>query len=266
MLIAQVSDTHITAPGELLAGRIDSAAHLARVVDCILALDTMPDCLLLTGDLTDRGTPESYAVLRGMLARLPMPIYAIPGNHDRRETMRRAFADCPWMPREPGTPLSYRFELGPYAIIALDSLVEGEDHGRLGAGQLDWLQEQLDATSDRPTLVMVHHPPTNSGIAFMDGIKLVDADRFGVLISRHPNIERILCGHMHRSMHLRWRGTVVSIPVSSTEQLYLAFDPRAPLGTVQEPPGFQLHYCDPVDGLVSHGVPVGRFAGPFLEP
>jgi len=265
MLIAQVSDTHVTAPGELLAGRVDSVAQLARVVDCILGLDTTPDCVLLTGDLTDRGTLESYCVLRDVLGRLPMPIYAIPGNHDRREAMRHAFADCPWMPREPGSPIAYRFDLGRYAIIALDSLVEGEDYGLLGEGQLDWLREQLAATAQRPTLVMVHHPPANSGIAVMDGMKLRDAEPFGTLIGRHPNVERVLCGHMHRSMHLRWRGTVVSVPVSSVEQLYLAFAPGAPLGTVQEPPGFQLHYCDPVDGLVTHAVPVGEFAGPFLD-
>ena len=112
MLIAQLSDTHITGAGELLAGRIDSAVALARAVDTLLALDTRPNAVLLTGDLTDRGTPGAYAALRRVLARLAMPIYAIPGNHDRREAMRHAFADCGWMPREPGSRLCYRVELG----------------------------------------------------------------------------------------------------------------------------------------------------------
>ena len=265
MLIAQLSDTHITEAGELLAGRIDSAAALARAVDTLLALDTRPNAVLLTGDLTDRGTPGAYAALRRVLARLAMPIYAIPGNHDRREAMRHAFADCEWMPREPGSRLCYSVEIGRYALIALDSLVEGEDHGELGEAQLDWLRARLQEVRGRPTLVMVHHPPTASGIAVMDAMKLVDADRLGAIVAAHPNIERILCGHLHRAMHLRWRGSVVSVPVSTVEQLHLAFAADAPLGTVQEPPGLQLHYDHPADGLVTHAVPVGSFKGPIFD-
>jgi Icc protein len=263
MLIAHVSDTHIVPAGEMLAGRLDSAARLGEVVDAILALDVRPDCVLLTGDLTDRGHAEAYAVLRQVLSRLPMPVYAIPGNHDAREPMRAAFADCPWMPQAPGSRVCYRFQADPYAVLALDSLVEGRDHGELGPAQLDWLRAQLASDPGRPTLLMLHHPPVNSGIALMDGMKLADAAALGDIVASHPSIERILCGHLHRSMHVRWRGTIVSVPFSSVEQLELTFSPRAPLATVQEPSGFQLHYHDPAGGLVSHNVPVGAFPGPF---
>ncbi|MCC6533072.1 MAG: phosphodiesterase [Burkholderiales bacterium] len=266
MLIAQVSDTHITSPGTLLAGRVDSRAQLARVVKRIEALDTRPDCLLLTGDLADRGTPEAYAALRRVLAPLAMPIYAIPGNHDLREPLRQAFLDCDWMPRAPGSRICYRVDLGALVLIALDSLIEAEDPGCLGAAQLDWLRARLDESSPRPVIVMVHHPPVDSGIAAMDAIRLQDADALGALIERHRNVERIVCGHLHRSMHLRWRGTVVSVPSSSTEQLQLAFDPAAPLGTIQEPAGFQLHYFSPSHGIITHAVLVGDYPGPFFSP
>jgi 3',5'-cyclic-AMP phosphodiesterase len=264
MLIAHLTDTHVTAPGAMLGGRIDSGANLSRAVERLLALDASPDCVVMTGDLTDSGTPESYAALRHHLARLSMPVYAIPGNHDRREPMRQAFADCAWMPPEPGSPLCYEVELGPFTLIALDSLVEGKDYGALGARQLDWLRDRLVRASRRRVLVMVHHPPVNSGIAVMDAMKLQDAGPLGELMVAHPNVERILCGHLHRSMHLRWRGTLVSVPSSTVEQLHLAFDRHAPLGTICEPPGLQLHYDDPTDGLVSHAVPVGDFAGPYI--
>ena len=92
MLIAQISDTHIMPKGELLYGRLDSSMNLGLAVRQLFQLDTMPDCLLLTGDLTDRGQPAAYDHLREILKPLPMPIYAIPGNHDRRESMRAAFS------------------------------------------------------------------------------------------------------------------------------------------------------------------------------
>jgi 3',5'-cyclic AMP phosphodiesterase CpdA len=247
-----------------MGGRLDSAANLARVIDRVLALDTRPDCVLLTGDLTDRGEPDAYAVLRETLSRLPMPIYAIPGNHDSRETMRQAFADRAWMPTGPGSRISYEVDLGAFRLLALDSLVEGKDYGMLGVDQLDWLRQRLAAARTARVLLMVHHPPINSGVAVMDAMKLRDAAAFGDIVAAHPNIERILCGHMHRSMHSRWRGTVVSIPFSTVEQIHLGFAPDAPLGTIAEPPGFQLHYDDPADGLVTHAVPVGSFAGPYI--
>lgn len=262
MLIAQISDTHITSRGILLGGRLDGAANLARVVDRLLALDVQPGCVLMTGDLTDRGQPEAYARLRATLARLPMPVYAIPGNHDSREAMRREFSDCAWMPAQ--GRLCYEIDLGSFRLLALDSLVDGKDYGMLGADQLGWLEERLAASRAARVLIMVHHPPINSGIAVMDTMKLRDAAAFGDIVAGHPNIERILCGHMHRSMHARWRGTVVSIPFSTVEQIHLGFAPDAPLGTIAEPPGFQLHYDDPADGLITHAVPVGRFEGPYI--
>lgn len=262
MLIAHISDTHITPPGERLAGRLDSTARLAQAIDTIRGLDVAPDCVLASGDLTERGEPEAYASLRRTLAALPMPVYAIPGNHDRREALRQAFADCAWMPTEPGSPLCYRVPLGGLVLIALDTLVEGEDYGRLGEAQLAWLEAQLQATS-QPVLIMLHHPPVASGIAIMDAMKLRDADRLGAIVSRHGNIERILCGHLHRSMHVRWNGTVVSVPSSTVEQVSLTLGPRAALATIQEPPGLQLHYWMRGQGLVTHNVPVGSYPGPF---
>lgn len=263
MLLAHITDTHITPPGRKLAGRLDAAARLAQAVRTIQALDVAPDCVLATGDLTDRGEPEAYAELRRTLAPLAMPVYAIAGNHDLREPMRQAFADCGWMPQEKGSRICYAVPLGRLALIALDTLVEGEDHGELGDTQLAWLEARLRQFASQPVVIMLHHPPVDSGIAIMDSMKLRDADHFGAIVARHSNVERILCGHLHRSMHVRWRGTLVSVPWSTVEQVQLAFGSDARLATVQEPPGMQLHYWAPGQGLVSHNVPIGDFAGPF---
>ena len=263
LLIAHITDTHITAPGRLLAGRLDSAVRLAQAVRTLKALDVAPDCVLLTGDLTDRGEPEAYAALRRILAPLNARLYAIPGNHDRREPMRQAFFDCGWMPREAGAPLCYQAQVGDSTLIALDTLVEGEDHGEFGEAQFGWLEQRLEAAAAGPVLVMLHHPPVASGIAIMDAMKLRDAQRLGAIVARHPNIERILCGHLHRSMHLRWQGTVVTVPSATVEQVNLGLAPAARLATIQEPPGLQLHYRASGEPLVTHNVPIGDFPGPF---
>lgn len=264
MLIAQITDTHLTPRGCLLGGRLDAAARLARIVDRILALDTRPDAVLLSGDLADAGHPEAYAILRETIARLDVPAYAVPGNHDDREALREAFADAPWMPQAPGSRLCYTVDVGALRVIALDSLDPGRNDGYLGDAQRSWLAEALAAARDRRVLLMVHHPPVNSGVAVMDAMRLRDAEDFGRLVAARPNIERIVCGHLHRSMHVRWRGTCVAVCSAAVEQIHLGLRPDAPLGTIAEPAGFSLHYDDPADGLVTHAVPVGDFDGPWI--
>lgn len=263
MLIAQISDTHIMAKGELLYGRLDSSINLGLVVRQIFQLDTLPDCVLLTGDLTDRGTPSAYEHLREILRPLTMPIYAIPGNHDRRETMRAAFSDFEWMPRSPGAPIRYSFDIGRLRVCALDTLVEGQDSGALGADQLAWLDERLAEAGERPAIVMLHHPPVKSGIPSMDAMRLRSPGELGRVIERHANVERVICGHLHRSMHVRWRGTTVSVAPSTVDQIFLAFQRHTPPAAIAEPIGFQLHYWDDDDRLITHVAAVGEFDGPF---
>jgi 3',5'-cyclic-AMP phosphodiesterase len=55
MLIAQITDTHITAPGTLLMGIVDTASALAQAVAALNLLDPSPDLVVLTGDLVESG-------------------------------------------------------------------------------------------------------------------------------------------------------------------------------------------------------------------
>ena len=82
MLIAQISDLHVRPAGALAYGVSETNLSTEHAVHALLRLDPAPDCVLVTGDLTDCGLDEEYALLSGLLARLPMPVYAVPGNHD----------------------------------------------------------------------------------------------------------------------------------------------------------------------------------------
>ena len=121
MLIAQISDMHVTAEGTLLYDRIDTAGYLERAVAHVLDLDPRPDVVIATGDLVDGGKPEEYARLRRLLAPLPMPVYLIPGNHDARDPLRAAFPDHAYLPKDGF--LQYTIEDHPLRLIALDTLV-----------------------------------------------------------------------------------------------------------------------------------------------
>src|SRR3546814_14606452 len=66
-----------------------------------------PDIVVVSGDLVDFGRPDEYAALHPELARLHMPCYLVPGNHDNREHLRAAFADHRYLPIRPDAPLDW---------------------------------------------------------------------------------------------------------------------------------------------------------------
>ena len=124
MLIAHITDTHITLPGALAYGKVDTAALLRRCVDELLALDPAPELIVHTGDLVDRGAADEYAHLRAIVAPLKAPLLAIPGNHDERAAMRAAFAAEGYLPHQ--GHLQFTLEYGGLRIVGLDTLVPGQ--------------------------------------------------------------------------------------------------------------------------------------------
>ena len=261
MILAQLSDPHICAPGERLFGRADTTAALEEAIRCLGHSPTPPDLVVITGDLTERGRPEEYAELRRILAALAAPFVVLPGNHDRRAPLRAAFADLGVLPAT--DPLAYTVESFPVRLICLDSLIEGMGRGRLGPEQLAWLDHRLTEAPARPTVVALHHPPFPTGISHVDAVGLEDADAFAAVIARHRQVERVIAGHVHRAMQRRWAGTVASTAPSSTHAVTLDLRPGAAAAYIYEPPALQLlHWQDGI-GLVGHILPIGRFDGPY---
>lgn len=260
MLLAQISDMHVKAEGELLYRRIDTPGFLEQAVAHLNALDPRPDLVVATGDLVEGGKPEEYAHLKRLLAPLAMPVHLIPGNHDARDALREVFADHTYLPADGF--LQYAIEGLPVRLIALDTLVPGKGHGELCKERLDWLEARL-AESDRPTILFMHHPPFDCGISAFDGMRLMQGEaRLAELVRRHGNVERVMCGHVHRPIQVRWAGTMASIAPSTAHQATLDLADKAPLSLMMEPPGLALHLWRPGTGLVTHVSYVGTYVGP----
>lgn len=265
MLIAHISDMHFLRDGVLSFGKVDTHAHLERCIDAIQDFEPAPDVVLITGDLTNDGDLPAYQEMAELLARLDKPLYPIPGNHDDRELLRAAFPDIRAL--SPEGSLHYAVEDWPVRIIALDSSVDGKPYGRLGEEQLDWLSSTLAADRKRPTLVMLHHPPFKTGIGHMDWSMLRDSEALARVIGGHPQVERVLCGHVHRPIQTRFAGTIALIAPGIAHQIKLTLDEgRGPW--TMEPPGFLIHRWSAEDGLITHELPIGSFGpeGGFGDP
>jgi Icc protein len=261
MLIAQLSDPHFM-PNVRLFGRLDTAGFLERAVAHLNTLEL--DVVLITGDLTNDGDEQVYAAFAGIVSGLRAPYFVLTGNHDDRELMRQRFG-AGYMPE--GGPLTYVIDRFAVRLIALDTLVPGETWGRLGPEQLAWLDARLGEMPERPTVVALHHPPFRIGIGHLDWSMLRDADALAAVLGRHRQVERVVCGHVHRSIQCRFAGTLAQTAPSCAHQAELVFG-DAPATWICEPPALLLHRWDLADGLVSHVSLIGDYgpAGRFDEP
>lgn len=241
MLLCQISDPHIVREGTLAYGRIDTPRLLERAVGKILALPRLPDALVATGDLTDHATAEEYGLLRELLAPLAarMPVYLAVGNHDGRDALRAAFPEHRHLAGEGGF-VQYAVDAGPLRLIVLDTLVPGAPGGRLCADRLAWLDRAL-SQSDLPTIVAQHHPPLVTGLTIMDAMALEDPAAEEAIVVRHPQVERVICGHYHRNIQARFGGTLASVCPSVAHQLKLNLEPGADIRFTFEPSQFHLH-------------------------
>ena len=230
MLIAHTSDFHIFADApETSLVRSDIVEATRKVVADIANFSPRIDAVMITGDLADGGSADDYALVKDILSPIKVPIFAVPGNHDARMGFRAAFEDR--LPFGPGPKLDYETSIADLRIIALDTLIEGEVPGGLDDGQIDWLAERLAETTERLTLILMHHPAFPSTIKTLDQMALLGGhSKFETLITQYRGPLRILSGHIHRPYQTLWNGVwcAVSGGPSFQHALKMAHDAPEP--------------------------------------
>lgn len=246
MLIAQITDLHLGFhpgdPDEPNRRRLDRA--LKAVAETV----PRPDLLLLTGDLAEEGDDlVSYRALREAIAGLPFPVHFALGNHDSRAPFLEIF---PEQPTAEGF-VQYAIEDERLRILVLDTLEEGRHGGNLCEIRIRWLAERLAEAPDRPTLIVLHHPPVPTGLSWMS--ENPDAPwthRLRETVAGHANVVALVAGHLHRPIVTAWAGTVLAICPSTAPQVALdlaPIDPELPDGRpmiVADAPGYALHRWD----------------------
>jgi 3',5'-cyclic AMP phosphodiesterase CpdA len=267
--IAQISDLHIKPPDTLAYGRVDTAKALERCVAALNEFNPAPDFVVISGDLVDTPTEREYEYLKLLLAPLKLPIAAIPGNHDSREMMRAAFPQGAYA--FSSGPLNQKIEAGPLDLLLLDSTVPGKPHGQLDASTLQWLDATLASSVDRPALLFLHHPPFTTGIWHMDRQCLLNAGELAQVIRRHPRVQLVATGHVHRATLTMFAGVATTICPAPNHAVDLDLGHFREPSFKVEPPAFHLHAWFPGEGfghLVTHQIPIGRFDGPhpFFGP
>jgi len=258
MIIAQITDLHLRTDGRRLKGLVDSEARLDAAITHLNALSPRPDLVLATGDLANKAHTQDYVALRRAFDRLEMPSYVIPGNHDDRAMLRDIFADMGYLP-ESGPFLHYVIEDYPLRLIGLDTMHPGSDGGEFCAERRAWLDDRLTEQQERPTLIFMHHPPFETRIGYMDKLAFIGAAELEAVVARHPQVLRVIAGHMHRDITVAWGGTIATVASSLVFQMALDLAPGAPSAFVLEPPAANIYYYHPGQGIIQHRSVIGDF-------
>jgi 3',5'-cyclic AMP phosphodiesterase CpdA len=263
MLICQLTDLHVRPVGKPANRVSETNMFTERAFRAVARLTPRPDVVVITGDLTECGLEAEYANLNQLMRKfLPMPVFVIPGNHDRRDNLREGLKHLPGVTSDPRY-VQYTVEDYPVRLVMLDTLVPSAGHGELSAEQLEFLDRRLAAASDKPTIIAMHHPPFACGIAHMDRINLRNSAAFAAVVVRHRQVERIICGHHHRPIVARVGHAIASIAPSVAHQVQMTLDPHEAGAFTFEPPAFHLHRWTDADGVVTHTVYVEDYPGPY---
>ena len=253
MLVAQITDIHLGFepgnPDELNRQRLD------RTLKVLCRMNPRPDLLLATGDIADNGDDaESYRRWKEAIANLPFPVYPAMGNHDSREPFLALFPAQPTA----GGFLQYAIEEHPVRILVLDTLEVGRHGGGFCEIRAAWLSERLAEGPGRPTLLVLHHPPIETGLSWMtENPEAAWVRRLQAIVEAHPNIVAMIAGHLHRPIVTRWAGTVLAVCPATAPQVALDMQPMAADAPdnramiVADRPYFALHYWNGRQ-LISH--------------
>lgn len=243
MLIAQITDIHIgfdpDNPAEYNRKRLDD------VLDVLIEGPNRPDLLIATGDITDLGDPDSYRRLETAFSRCPFPVWPSVGNHDLRDTFNDRF---PGLADSNGF-IQYTVELPELRLVTIDTLEEGRHGGAFCDLRAAWLEAELAKHPTKPTYIIMHHPPIESGIEWMNTDHREPwVETFTNVVRGHPQVRGMICGHLHRSVTVAWEGRTVAICSSTAPQVSLDLRPidenhpdDRPM-IVAEDPAYALHH------------------------
>lgn len=248
MLIAQITDPHVAAEGTAVRALVDTPQRLVDAFEQCADLPRIPDVILLTGDLANDATPEEYELLAATLAHAPCPVLPIPGNHDDPALLRAVFAAsdrCPVdLPDAPAGSFHYAHDQFDVRLVAFDTTVADLHNGQVTDESAAWLDAALAERPDAPTVVFMHHTPYATGSWWFDYNGVVGADRLRAVLERHPQVLRVVSGHVHRATHTQWGALTLSSAPSTAYLSSTGVGDGPPLIIDQRAPVTLLHFVD----------------------
>ena len=245
ILVAQITDLLIgfdrDNPHELNIRRLN------MVIDQLNEMRPKPSLLLVTGDLVEHGDDlDAYRHMIALVARWEGPVAWAVGNHDSRENLRAVLPD---VATDENGFIQYEIDHGGVRWIVLDTLDEGRHGGMICEQRAAWLEQRLGERKDVPTIIVLHHPPVDTGIDWMSALDCeLWVQRLEAAVRPASQVVAMIAGHVHRPIATTFAGKPLTVCSSAAPPLALELediDPKAPDGRaliLGDAPSYALHY------------------------
>lgn len=227
MRIVQITDTHLFGKQDEQFNQLNTLDSFTAVVEQVKHLQQQApvNLIVLTGDISQDGSFESYQKCADGLKDFSCPIAWIPGNHDALPVMASAFSASSFTSER-------HIVIGPWQFILLDSHYENRISGLLPASQVEFLNQCL-TNHPQMALVFLHHHVLPIGSQWIDAINLHHSDAFLRSIDCFPQVKAVVSGHVHQdSLQLRRATPFITTPSTSIQfkpdSMHFALDDNMP--------------------------------------
>ena len=199
-LFAQITDIHV---GKNNINGDAARRLLQQALEEIASFEPKPECVVATADLVCAGKREELEEFADIACDSPVPIYALPANHD----LWGEPDDAAWL--DLIGPTRRTVDLPNLRLVLIQDIRRKPDgdgwHAHLPPDQLEWFADQLDGRKDAPVIAAFHAPILPEGDDWHDTWSGSNAGEV-LDVLRDANVTAAITGHWHRVNEWTVRG------------------------------------------------------------
>lgn len=193
LTFVHITDTHLLDNAKDTFHNLNTKKSLEMVLTHCKTYYPDIDFMLLTGDISQSGSEESYNLFKSLIYPCNSPIYCVPGNHDAPKLLQNIVPSCP------DNSINI-IKLGKFSLILINSWVEDKHHGIINQHCLQQLEEHLKNNKDQFNIIAIHHPPVLINSKWLDEIGLKNQTEFLQVINKYSQNTLLICGHVHQEV------------------------------------------------------------------
>lgn len=197
MKIIQITDTHLFREDESVMHGVKTNRKFEEVISKIIQEDIIDtDFIILTGDISQDETVESYQKIVSYLSQLDKPIYWIAGNHDNPDKIEAVFGD------NRNFYHTKMLSLPHWDLIFLNTRINDRHDGLLHETELLKLKREIHKNANKRIAIIMHHHPIPVNTPLIDNYILKNNHELWNVIEG-SQVELIICGHVHGDYSLK---------------------------------------------------------------
>nr|WP_165905008.1 3',5'-cyclic-AMP phosphodiesterase [Parashewanella curva] len=218
--LLQITDTHLFASDEGQLLGVNTSKSFEAVIELAINNDHHADLMLMTGDISQDNSVESYHRFAKQSQALGLPCHFVPGNHDENYMMHQALQGKQLFPQK-------HVIFDNWHIVMLDSTIEGKPAGRVEEDQFEFVDQVIQSYPEKHLLVVMHHHPIPVGCRWLDQHWVQNGDEFLARVGAYSQVKGIVWGHVHQEVNEVYKGQHGNIPLLATPSTCIQFTPKS---------------------------------------